>query len=97
MPQLTLTDGEILKKTLRTTLLMVGTTALWLGALSGLVMATTGSASEHGESKLDRGAVATPPGLLGPTGPAAVGGVKSMHRPTPPLTGSDGARSGDPI
>ena len=57
MPQFTLTDGDLLKKTLRTTLVMLGSTALWLGALSGAVVVITGpSAAGTSESKAEKAA-----------------------------------------
>jgi hypothetical protein len=56
MPQAALTDQELWKKTLRTTLVMVGSTALWLAALSGAVVLSTGSgAPDKAGSKGDKG------------------------------------------
>jgi hypothetical protein len=84
MPQLTLSDGDLLKKTLRTTLVMLGTTALWLGGLTGVVVMTTGPASGSAESKAEK---AAPAGSAGSKSPVVVPAAK-VHR--------TGARAGDP-
>ena len=41
MPQTALSNGELLKKTLKTTLVMVGSTAVWLGGISVVAMLAT--------------------------------------------------------
>jgi hypothetical protein len=104
MPQAALTNGELFKKTLRTTLVMVGSTALWLGALTGAVVLTTGStASGQAESKNEKpekaagAAPATVPGAAQPKGPGGVMGLKSMHRSSPAGLKADPPRPGDPI
>jgi hypothetical protein len=58
----TLSDGELFKKTLRTTLVMLGSTAVWLGALTGAVLVSTGpSAAGGAEAKADKPSTATAP------------------------------------
>jgi hypothetical protein len=111
MPQLTLSDGDLVKKTLRTTLVMVGSTALWLGVLSGAVIMTTGpSASGTPEVKAEKSAsgplgpggasVGGPAGpavkgLTGPGGPGAGGSLRSVRRGGPARP--EAAHPGDPI
>ncbi len=104
MAQHALTDGELLRKTLRTTLVMVGTTALWLGALSGIVLAMTGSpaSSGAGESKADKAIGSAPgaasgaaPGTLPLKGPLGPAGFKTMHRMGPGLQKSEVPQPGD--
>jgi hypothetical protein len=95
MPQAALTDGELLKKTLRTTLLMVGSTALWLGVLSGAVVLTTGAP----ESKVEKATVG--PATTGAPGGtvlkgAGLGGLKAV-RGRSVGTSKDGVHPGDPI
>jgi len=96
MPNLTLSDGELLKKTLRTTLVMVGSTALWLGMLSGVVLISTGSsasgAAESKGEKAEKGAGAV-------HGPGPVGPLPRNAPPRPGMRGpSDPPKSsGDPI
>jgi hypothetical protein len=101
MPQAALTNGELLKKTLRTTLVMVGSTAVWLGALSGAVMLTTGSpAVESKAEKAEKAAGAGPlnsPGAFGPKGPGGVVAPRSVHRSGPALLKGEPAHPGDPI
>jgi hypothetical protein len=109
MPQAALTDGDLLKKTLRTTLIMLGTTALWLGGLSGVVLATTGSSSKDAmaDSKGEKvtgplpGALSgplpgAPPGAPGPKGPLGPG-MKSLHRPGAAMPKPEVPHTGDPI
>ena len=72
MPQFTLSDGELMKKTLRTTLVMVGTTALWLGGLTGAILMTPGP-SAAAEAKMEKAEKGGPPpsstaGFKAPTG-----------------------------
>jgi hypothetical protein len=102
MAQHALTDGDLLKRTLRTTLVMVGATALWLGALTGIVMATTGSPASPGtaESKADKVPGAAPgvaPGVVGPKSPVNPGAMKGPHRVAPGLVKPEQARTGETI
>ena len=110
MPQVALTNGELWKKTLRTSLVMVGSTALWLGVLSGAVVMTTGSASPAADSKLEKaGGAAGVPGLAGAPGsppapgspgfrgPGGLDRMKSLHRPGLVTPKTDSVHPGDPI
>jgi len=110
MPQIALTNGELFKKTLRTTLLMVGSTALWLGVLSSAVVLTTSSASATADSKSDKpgsasgtivpgspGAPGAAPGSPGFRAPGGLDRMKSLHRPGLGAPKTDGVHPGDPI
>jgi hypothetical protein len=92
----TLTDGELVKKTLRTTLVMLGTTALWLGALSGAVIVTT-STSTPSDSKVEKAAGPTPASLPAPLhGGGVVPNPRSIH-PSKVMPKPEGARPGEAI
>lgn len=81
MPQAALTDGELLKKTLRTTLVMVGSTAVWLGILTSVVMmSTSGVASEGSEGTGEKGSPAA--AASGGTLQRAIVSPKNVHRGT---------------
>jgi len=94
----TLTDGELFKKTLRTTLVMLGTTALWLGVLSGAIIVSTGaSTSATPESKVEKAAAqapGSPPAGAAPHGGAAIPSPR-VHQSRPLKT--EGPHPGDPI
>jgi len=95
MPQFSLSNGELLKKSLRVTGLMVGTTALWLGALSGAVMMSTGSSSSGAvDSKVEKAAGGvTPPGPRG----LQSSSVKTLRHGAPETPKGDAPHPGDPI
>jgi hypothetical protein len=101
MPQFMLTDGELVKKTLRTTLIMVGGTFVWLGMLSGAVILSTGAVSaDAADSKSESAAhgatgTATIPGA--PGGPVKGAAVKSGRRPAVGAPKADTPHAGDPI
>jgi hypothetical protein len=100
-----LSDGELVKKTLRTTLVMLGSTALWLGLLSGAVIVSTGPSSPA-ETKVEKAAGPATGGPGAPTGPARAGerggggpgGVnpRSVH-PSRPMPKPEPPHAGDPI
>jgi hypothetical protein len=99
MPQLALTNGELLKKTLRTTLVMVGSTALWLGALTGAVVFGTGS-SATADAKLEKAAAG--PATVLPGGPAvkapgAMPGLRTGRHGGPGAPKVEAVHPGDPI
>ncbi len=98
MAQLSMNDGDLFRKSLRTVLVMVGVTLAWLGLLSGVVVAATGTGSSEADRQPKEKVTGSGNVVPGPHGPAAVGGVRSMHRPAPaaPAAGAPGA-SGDPI
>ncbi len=93
-----LTDGELFKKTLRTTLVMLGSTALWLGVLTGAVLVSTGSStSGAAESKVDKPASTTPaavPAGQSPRGPGVNPSPRSIHQRPQKL---EAPHPGDPI
>ena len=95
----TLTDGELWKKTLRTTLVMLGTTGLWLGVLSGAVIVSTGpSTSAAPESKVDKSAAQAPgagPAGAAPRGAGPVPSPRSIHQSRPQKV--EAPHPGDPI
>ncbi len=101
MPQFTLTDGDLLKKTLRTTLVMLGSTALWLGALSGAVVVITGpSAAGTSESKAEKAAAgaSTGPSMpLGPKGPMGLPAGRAHRSAGAAVPKAEPAHPGDPI
>jgi len=90
MPQLSLSDGDLVKKTLRTTLVMLGSTAVWLAGLTTVVVMTTGpsSAAATPDSKDKAGTVSS----AGAFKPAVPPGSKSHRGVGTPTKGS-----GDPI
>jgi hypothetical protein len=93
MPQL-ITDGELVKKTVKTTLVMLGSTALWVGGLTAAVLFTTSPSA--GTSKAEKApAASAAPGMGAPvTVPAGSkahrSGLGGVRTPGP-------APSGDPI
>jgi hypothetical protein len=112
MPQATLSDRELIKKTLKTVGVMVGSTAIWLGGMTLVVVLATGSsasATSAGTSaKADKAAaVPAAPGAPGasPLRAGAGAGVKSLRRAgiggVPPVgsaaTSPAPAKAGDPI
>jgi hypothetical protein len=101
MPQFALTNGELLKKTLRTTLVMVGSTALWLGALTGAVVVGTGSVSSAtADAKLEKGVGAAATILpRGPTlrGPRGMPGMNPVRRGGLGAPRVGAVHPGDPI
>jgi len=99
----TLTDGELLKKTLRTTLVMLASAAVWVGALSGAVIVVTApsSSAATSETKVDKPASPAlgglpanpiPRGAAGLANPRAIHQSRPMSKPEPPHAGA-----GDPI
>jgi hypothetical protein len=107
MPQTALSNGELLRKTLKTVGVMVGSTAVWLGSISLAAMLATGSsASATSASPLEKAGAVTAPtsAALGasPHGVApgvAGGGVKAIRRPAfgGSVAPKDPPKPGDPI
>jgi hypothetical protein len=95
MPQL-ITDGELVKKTVKTTLVMLGSTALWVGGLTAAVLFSTSPPGAGATSKVDKTpAASAAPGIGAPvTVPAGSkahrSGLGGVRTPGP-------APSGDPI
>jgi hypothetical protein len=96
----TLSDGELLKKTLRTTLVMLGTTTLWVGALSGGVFMVTGpSSSAEPESKVEKPATGSPAALVPGPSPRQTDMAnprRGAHQPRP-MTKPGAPKAGDPL
>jgi len=97
MPQLTLSNRELFKKTLRTTAVMVGSTALWLGALSFAAVVTTGpEGSSTNEAVAEKAGGAPVPGAAA-KGSAGVLTPRPGHRPLIGGAKSEAPNPGDPI
>ena len=105
MPQVALTDRELLKKTLKTAGVMVGATAVWLSGVTLVVMLSTSPPSDKTKSSGSAGGAATPTTGAPPgVGPAALGAIKSPRRPgmlpgaaPTPTAASTATKPGDPI
>jgi hypothetical protein len=106
MPQTALSNGELLKKTLKVVGVMVGSTAVWLGGISLIaILATGSSASATSSSPLDKAApvASAAVGAGHPASGATPGGIKSLRRPAlgNAVVGGaatkDLAKPGDPI
>jgi hypothetical protein len=102
MPQL-ITDGELVKKTLRTTLVMLGSTAVWLAALTGAVVVTTGpsSGADAKAEKAEKASAGMPTAPMAPMqgalkNGAAMPGPRTMHRAGSPAK-AEPSHTGDPI